>query len=43
MLNDASWASFGFFKNNIFPYRKATNIDYTPQYCVIFRIDRTIS
>jgi len=31
MLNDASWASFGFFNNNKFPNRIATNIYYTTQ------------
>jgi len=31
MLNDASWASFGFFNTNIFPNRIANNIYYTTQ------------
>jgi len=41
MLNDVSWASFGFFNNNIFPNRIAKHIYYTTQYRVILRIDRT--
>jgi len=36
MLNDASWASFGFFNNNKFPNRKAKHINYTTQCLVIF-------
>jgi len=31
MLNDASWPSFGFFNNNIFPNRIAKKI-FTIQY-----------
>ena len=31
MLNDASWASFGFFNNNMFPNR-ITQICFTIQY-----------
>jgi len=42
MLNDASWASFRFFNNNIFPDRIAKHIYYTIQCGDIFRIDRTI-
>jgi len=41
MLNDASWASFGFFNNNIFPNRIAKYLLYITQCRVIFRIDRT--
>ena len=40
MFNDASWASFGFFKNNIFPNRIA-NIVFNIQYNAVSYLELT--